>query len=117
MPVDCWGEAGTVVFYHSRLAHLASQNYSDNIRQAVLLRFGLTAAALPDDECLEHARTGEIWRDWGSAVRETPTAGGEMSADEWAALTVGLRFTETGWFPEDGVETPFEAEVAETARL
>lgn len=28
------------------------QNYSDNIRQAVLMRFGKTDTALPEDECL-----------------------------------------------------------------
>ena len=31
VPVDCWGKAGSVVFYHSRLAHHASNNYSDNV--------------------------------------------------------------------------------------
>ena len=26
-PVDCYGSAGTVVFYHNKLAHMAGQNY------------------------------------------------------------------------------------------
>jgi len=47
-------------------------------------------------------------------VRDTPTAGGETEDDTWTEIE-GLRFTETGWFPVDGVETPFEEEVA--ARL
>ena len=61
VPVDCWGKAGTVVFYHSRLAHHASNNYSDNIRQAVLIRFAKSRQSLPDDEVLEHARANDIW--------------------------------------------------------
>jgi ectoine hydroxylase-related dioxygenase (phytanoyl-CoA dioxygenase family) len=67
VPVDCWGKAGTVVFYHSRLAHHASSNYSDNIRQAVLIRFAKTRQSLPDAEVLEHARTNDIW--YPSAIR------------------------------------------------
>ena len=88
VPVDCWGPAGTVVFYHSRLMHERGPNYSDNIRQAVLMRFAKTAESLPEEECIEHARTGEIWRDWSVVVRETPTAGGERPED-WTALTKG----------------------------
>jgi ectoine hydroxylase-related dioxygenase (phytanoyl-CoA dioxygenase family) len=61
VPVDAYGPAGTVVFYHSRLVHERGQNYSDNIRQAVLMRFGKTAEALPEEQCLEHARTNDIW--------------------------------------------------------
>ena len=55
-----------------------------------LFSFGpQTAEALPEEECIEHARTGEIWRDWSPLVRETPTAGGEKPED-WAALTEGV---------------------------
>lgn len=92
VPVDAWGPAGTVVFYHSRLMHERGPNYSDNIRQAVLMRFGKTAESLPEEECIEHARTGEIWRDWSAIVRETPTAGGERPED-WTALTKGASVT------------------------
>jgi hypothetical protein len=107
VPVDTWGRAGTAVFYHARLAHHASGNYSDNIRQAVLIRFAKTQEALPDRDCLEHARTNDVWRDWSPLVRETLTAGGEVTASDRASAVEGLRFTETGWFPVDGVETPW----------
>ena len=50
-----------VVADHSRLAHMAGNNYSDNIRQAVLIRFSKTAASLPDSEVLDHARHNDIW--------------------------------------------------------
>ena len=93
-------------FFHRRLCA--------QIRQAVLQRFALTQESLPDAEALEHARTNDIWRDWAPIVRDTPTAGGETEDDTWTEIE-GLRFTETGWFPVDGVETPFEEEVA--ARL
>ena len=47
VPVDCWGKSGSVVFYHSRLAHHASNNYSDNVSAphpplVIVLRFPLT---------------------------------------------------------------------------
>jgi ectoine hydroxylase-related dioxygenase (phytanoyl-CoA dioxygenase family) len=72
VPVDCWGKAGTVVFYHARLAHHASSNYSDNIRQAVLIRFAKTRKSLPDEEALEHARTNDIWYLSPFASRSVP---------------------------------------------
>ena len=49
-------------------------------------------------------------------MRDTPTAGGETADDTWTEIE-GLRFTETGWFPVDGVETPFEEEEVAAARL
>lgn len=70
-PVDCYGSAGTVIFYHNKLAHMAGQNYSDNIRQAVLCGFALSEVALPDDELMEHAFACDIWRDWSEDVRRT----------------------------------------------
>lgn len=103
VPVDTWGEAGTVIFYHSRLAHMAGNNYSDNVRQAVLIRFAKTEASLPDGALLEHARSNDIWREWSRVVRETATAGGESADDAWTELD-GLRFTETGYFPLGRIE-------------
>ena len=38
-PVECYGRTGDIVFWHHRLAHAAGQNYSDQIRQAVLADF------------------------------------------------------------------------------
>ena len=104
VPVDTWAPAGTVVFYHARLAHHASGNYSDRIRQAVLISFSKTVEALPDEECLEHARTNSIWREWSQLVRESPIAGGETEDDRhWTEQAdhhaQGLTFTETGFMP------------------
>ena len=70
-PVDCFGAAGDVVFYHSHLAHMAGQNYSANIRQAVISGFSKTADALPDDELIAHALEADIWRDWSALVRRS----------------------------------------------
>jgi hypothetical protein len=75
-------------------------NYGDNIRQAVLIRFEKTQASLPDEECLEHARTNNIWREWSNAVRETPPGIGmdeQAEQDEFRKTTENLVFTETGW--------------------
>ena len=116
VPVDCYGAAGTVAFYHSRLAHSAGSNYSSAIRQAVLIRFAKTRAAMPDAECLEHARTNDLWREWSDVVRTTPAAGGGgggggsiETADSSGAMeedrkffderVKGLQFLETGWYP------------------
>lgn len=68
-PVDCWGSAGTVVFYHNNLGHMAGSNYGDNIRQATLTGFGLTEEALPDQDLLAHALNSDIWRDWSAEVQ------------------------------------------------
>ena len=62
--------AGTIVFYHTALAHMASQNHSSNIRQAVLCGFSLTPAVLPaPTDRLEHVRRNDLWLDWAAEVR------------------------------------------------
>ena len=33
VPVDCYGTAGTVVFYHNKLGHMAGNNYGAAIRR------------------------------------------------------------------------------------
>ena len=54
---------------------MASQNYSDNIRQAVLIRWAKAEASLPKEEVLEHVRNDDLWRDWAPCVRE--------AGDDW----------------------------------
>ena len=59
---------GDVIFYHSRLGHHAGQNYSKNIRLAVLTEFALTPEALPEllsEACLR----GDIWYGWSRRVQ------------------------------------------------
>ena len=64
-PVECWGQAGDIVFWHHRTAHMAGHNYTDVIRQAVLADFWT------DD--LDHLRTtdaqGDMWQDWSTEVQ------------------------------------------------
>ena len=64
-PVECWGQAGDIVFWHHRTAHMAGHNYTDVMRQAVLADFWT------DD--LDHLRTtdaqGDMWRDWSTEVQ------------------------------------------------
>jgi hypothetical protein len=36
----------------------------------VLIRWGKTAAALPDAETLAHVVQDDLWRDWAPCVRE-----------------------------------------------
>ncbi len=73
-PTDCWGNAGDVVLWHHRLAHMAGHNYSDVMRQAVLYDFCKTdldvARTIPPDN--------DMWRDWSEALQE---AGTDYSAD------------------------------------
>jgi phytanoyl-CoA dioxygenase PhyH len=64
-PVECYGHAGDIVFWHHRLAHMAGHNYSSVIRQAVLADFWKLE--------LDHYRTlpphEDMWQDWSAAVR------------------------------------------------
>ena len=64
-PVECWGQAGDIVFWHHRTAHMAGHNYTDVMRQAVLADFWT------DD--LDHLRTtdaqGDMWRDWSTELQ------------------------------------------------
>ncbi len=64
-PVECYGHAGDIVFWHHRLAHMAGHNYSKVIRQAVLADFWSLD--------LDHYRTLsphiDMWQDWSGAVK------------------------------------------------
>ena len=74
---------------------MASQNYSDNIRQAVLIRWAKAEAALPKEEVLEHVRNDDLWRDWAPCVREAGDDWGrrEGSVEQRANAGSGAR----GW--------------------
>lgn len=62
-PVDCYGPAGTVIFWHHRLGHNPGVNYvGQNIRQAALFDFikkNVDDGPPPDD----------MWRDWSAELR------------------------------------------------
>jgi hypothetical protein len=68
-PVDCYGPAGTVVLWHTKILHIAGQNLSDDvIRQATIYGFLKTPEALPDALVADNT-DGDIWRDWSDEVR------------------------------------------------
>ena len=77
-PVDCHGETGDVVLWHHRLVHMAGQNYSNVIRQAVLYDFTRTD--------LDSARVGappeDMWRDWSDDLKASGLAYSEDLARE-----------------------------------
>lgn len=64
-PVECWGNAGDIVFWHHRTAHMAGHNYSQTIRQAVLADFW----TLELDRYRGEDPGGDPWRDWSPAVQ------------------------------------------------
>lgn len=68
-PVECYGKAGDIVFWHHRTAHMAGHNYSDVIRQAVLADFWTDKL----DELRSSPPDGDMWRDWSSAVQNIDT--------------------------------------------
>ena len=61
-----YGQAGDVVLWHHRLGHMASHNYSRQIRKAVLCDY-----VLKDVDVLEEEPPGDdMWVDWSEEVRE-----------------------------------------------
>lgn len=74
--VDCWGEEGDVILWHHRLAHMAGNNYSTSIRQAVLYDFTRTDL----DQCRLDPPQENMWRDWSAAVQTAA----ETYSDEFA---------------------------------
>lgn len=58
--LECTGEAGDIVFWHHRLAHMAGRNYSRNLRQAVLYDFKRADLAHAQEEPPQ----ADMWRDW-----------------------------------------------------
>ncbi len=58
--LECTGDAGDVVFWHHRLAHMAGHNTSGNLRMAILYDFKLREF----DYAREEPPQPSIWRDW-----------------------------------------------------
>ena len=67
-PVDCYGEAGDIVFWHHRLGHMAGYNYArqPTIRQAVLYDFCKTDL----DGCRADPPQENMWRDWSERANQ-----------------------------------------------
>ena len=64
--VQTYGEPGDIVFWHHRMAHMASPNYTSNIRKAVLTDFSFKNIA----QLAELPPGKDMWEDWGDAVRD-----------------------------------------------
>jgi hypothetical protein len=64
-----YGQAGDVVFWHHRMGHMASHNYSRQIRKAVLCDYVLKDTAVIEEEPPD----GDIWRDWNDDIRDVTT--------------------------------------------
>ena len=58
--VECYGNAGDIVFWHHRIGHAAGHNYSQQIRQAVLYDFRKTEL----EQTQEEPPNEDMWRDW-----------------------------------------------------
>ena len=59
-PVDCYGEAGDIVFWHHRLAHSGPPNTTGRIRRAVLYEF----SKLDIEQTQLEPPQKNMWRDW-----------------------------------------------------
>jgi hypothetical protein len=75
--VECWGDAGDIVFWHHRTAHMAGHNHSDQIRQAVLADFWNSDL----DQNRTTSATGDMWRDWSPEVQNAATGYSESFAE------------------------------------
>ncbi len=58
--LECTGNAGDVVFWHHRLAHMAGQNISRNLRMAILYDFKV----LNFDYTHEEPPKPDMWQAW-----------------------------------------------------
>lgn len=65
IPTECFGLAGDVIFWHHRLGHMAGQNYSKQIRQAVLSDFCKKDIEFVKNQppCLD------MWAHWSPELR------------------------------------------------
>ena len=63
--VQTFGDPGDIVIWHRRMGHMASPNYTANIRKAVLTDFTWTNVA----ELAELPPGEDMWEDWTDAVR------------------------------------------------
>jgi len=64
-PVDCWGRAGDILFWHHRIGHMAGHNRSRQICQAVLYDFVKKEIEQTQDE----PPLEDIWLDWSEQVQ------------------------------------------------
>ena len=64
--VQTYGDPGDIIFWHHRMAHMASPNYTSNIRKAVLTDFSFKNI----DQLAELPPGKDMWEDWGDAVRD-----------------------------------------------
>jgi hypothetical protein len=82
--VECCGQAGDVVFWHHRMAHMAGHNHTGIIRQAILADFwrdNLDAARCDPPQA-------NMWRDWSDALNQIdPSSYSEAFAAEQRLLT------------------------------
>jgi hypothetical protein len=65
--VDCYGQAGDLVFWHHRMGHMAGYNHARprTIRQAVLYDF----CRKDLDTLRKDPPQEDMWRDWGEELR------------------------------------------------
>ena len=66
-PVDCWGSAGDILFWHHRIGHMAGHNRSRQIRQAVLYDYVKTDVEATQDL----PPLDDMWLDWSEEVQKT----------------------------------------------
>lgn len=64
--VQTYGDPGDIVFWHRRMAHMASPNYTNNIRKAVLTDFSWKNV----EELAKLPPGKDMWEDWTDAVRD-----------------------------------------------
>ena len=64
--VQTFGDPGDLVIWHHRMAHMASHNYTANIRKAVLTDFRFKNI----DELKQLAPDDDMWIDWSYAIRD-----------------------------------------------
>ena len=64
-PVDCWGSAGDILFWHHRIGHMAGHNRSRQIRQAVLYDF----VKKEIEETQDAPPLEDMWLDWSEEVQ------------------------------------------------
>lgn len=64
-PVDCYGKAGDIVFWHHRIGHTASPNRTNRIRQAVLYDYRKVDLGAYQDR----KPTKNMWYDWSEETR------------------------------------------------
>ena len=58
--LDCYGQAGDVIFWHHRLGHAAGHNRAQNIRQAVLFDYKKNDL----NDRLDSPPQSDMWQDW-----------------------------------------------------